>query len=202
MSLSISLGALLAGEFGRQAAHFAPPSATAFRRELPPPAAGAVCAAADRLVVRARRAAAPASLLVMAFFDLPELAGLFGPDAVVTASHEAARHLRRACGRTSVVGRIAADTFIALKPGVSAELLHECVCARLGRSCAIEFDGGGEDLLLVPQVMLREIQAGESVAQACTSIRQQLAARREREDSRSEWLRAERESHIPRTARC
>ena len=163
--------------------------------QIPEPDGDALRLAGEVMLRSARRARRSLSILVMQLHDLPELELVFGCAAADEATDEAITQLTRIAARKGLVVRTAHDTFTLLMPDTSAEALADAIHAGLGTPCCIEFELEGEEILLVPEVMVRAVGATESVGDAYETSCRDIARARRDEKQRRNHLRIERESH-------
>lgn len=134
-------------------------------------------------------------ILVLKMSDLRELRGLFGRQAAEEMIAEVLAQLTVvAAGRAGVAVRTSPDTFALLVPGATGAEVHGTLRARLGQACSIEFERGGEEILLVPDVHARTIGDSESVADAYCAVCRTIESVRQMEESRCDSLRREREA--------
>jgi GGDEF domain-containing protein len=135
-----------------------------------PPDAQALFHVGERMLVAARQHCQAVSLLVLQFPDLFELARLFGKRAAGEVVADVMTELTRISGRTGLAVRVTADTFAMLMPNTTGQELHRALQLRMGKSCAVEFELGDQEILLIPHVQARTIAASDTVQHAYITL--------------------------------
>jgi len=147
-----------------------PPEVSPSRHlQVPAPDTAWMFAAGEKMSLKARRFQQPLSILMLHLHDLPELELAFGPDAAEEVVDEAMTQLMAIAGDKGFAARTAPDMFSLLMP-FQAEVMVKAIQARLGKPCCIDFEFEGQDILLVPEVMVRTVEATESVREAYWSL--------------------------------
>ncbi|MEJ5988707.1 hypothetical protein WG902_01820 [Ramlibacter sp. PS3R-8] len=153
------------------------------------------------LGARARtRACRPTSLAVFDVGELPELRQIFGDGAArhtVAAIQRALQRIDPIAGRVS---RTTATTFAVLLHGYDVESANAAVRQALGETLAIESDWHGEEIVVVPDFLIRP--SGDSLHRVGQLHRQMLGEIADQQQSvrrHRDYLRRERESHLPTT---
>lgn len=131
----------------------------------------------------------------MQIYDLPEVELVFGGTAAVRVIHEVMTQLTRVASRKGFLVRSAADTFALLMPGTGAEAAVSVLNERFGNPCAIEFEADGDEVLVVPDVRVHTLGAGESLQRVYERVCRLIAKERGREELRCDYMRKERETH-------
>lgn len=169
---------------------------------LPEPDEELLSVVGEKMVAAARASGQPITLVVMQVYDLPEVELVFGRSAAEEVIDEVMTQLTRMAARKGFVVRSKADTFALLIPGMNAQATMAALGARFGRPCAIEFELGEDEILLVPDVKVHTLDAGESLREVYTRVGRLIARERGREQLRCEYLRSEREAHTPIGLSC
>lgn len=147
-----------------------PPEVSPSRHlQVPDPDTALMFAAGETMSLRARRLHHPLSILMLHMHDLSELELVFGPDATEEVVGEALTQLMSIAGDKGFAARTAADMFTLLMP-MQAEVMVKAIQARLGKPCCIDFEFEGQDIFLVPEMMVRTVDASESVRDAYWSL--------------------------------
>lgn len=132
--------------------------------------------AGEKLLRTARAHGQSPALAVLQIDDLPELELVFGRAAVDQVIEAVMTELTRAAAHIGLVARTAPDTFALLMPGGGAEATVAAIQARFGKPCSIEIEFGGEEILVVPEVMVHALAPHDAVSQVyddlCRSIAQ------------------------------
>jgi hypothetical protein len=126
-------------------------------------------AAGEKMALKARRLHQPLSILMLHLHDLPELELVFGSDGAEEVVGGAMTQLMAIAGDKGLAARTASDMFTLLMP-MQAEVMVKAIQAKLGKPCCIDFEVEGQDILMVPEVMVRTVDAGESVRDAYRSL--------------------------------
>ncbi|MCC2674541.1 MAG: regulator protein domain-like protein [Ramlibacter sp.] len=142
----------------------------------------------------------PSTLAVFDVCELPELRQIFGDRA---AHHTVAAILRALQRIDPVVGRVSrttATSFAVLLPGYDEEAAAIAVRAALGEAPAIESDWQGEELVVVPDFLIRTSGGSpHGVDRLHRQMLGEIADRQRRLRRHLDYLRRERESHLPTT---
>jgi GGDEF domain-containing protein len=152
-----------------------PPEVSPSRHlQVPAPDTALMFAAGEELSLRARRLDQPLSILILHLHDLPELELVFGSHAAEEVVDEAMTQLMAIAGDKGFAARTASDMFTLLMP-MQAEVMVKAIQARLGKPCCIDFEFEGQDILLVPELMVRTVDATESVRDTYWRLCQDVA---------------------------
>jgi GGDEF domain-containing protein len=152
--------------------------------------------AGNEMLCRGRGSNQPLSVLVFDLSDLPELECVFGLQAAKDVIAQTAVRMQGLAGRTGLAVRTSATTFTVLLPGVDGDGALEVVRAALGQPCCIELVAGGEEMVLVPEWMVRTVLGDAGcVSQVYESLCRDIAQARLMEERRTKYLERERESH-------
>ena len=154
-----------------------------------------MCVVGEKMLRTARRLQQPLSVLVLQLHDLPELELVFGSRAAQEVVAKTMAKLVHLSPRKGLAVHTGPDTFALLMPDTEDDAAWAAVEARLGNLCAFEFDVDGEELVLVPEVMIGTVDGTESVREAYERLCRGLAKARLWEQRRQTYLRRERESH-------
>jgi GGDEF domain-containing protein len=148
-----------------------------------------------KMLRTARRLQQPLSVLVLQLYDLPELEVVFGSRAAKEVVAKTMAKLVHLSPRDGFAVHTGPDTFALLMPDTEDDDALGAVEAFLGKPCALEFDVDGEELVLVPEVMVGTVNGTESVQEAYERLCRDIAKARLWEQRRQKYLRRERESH-------
>ena len=140
------------------------------------------------------------SLAVFDVSELHELRQIFGDGA----ARDSVAVIRRALRRIDpVVGRIArttATSFAVLLPGYDPKAALAAVRDALGDSLSIESDWHGEEIVLVPDFLIRSSDdSPAAVDQLCRQMLDEIAGQQNAVRLHRDYLRRERQSHVPTT---
>jgi len=138
----------------------------------------------------------PLSVVVFDLSDLPELQCVFGLQAAKDVIAQIAVRLQGLVARKGIAVRTSATIFTVLLAGVDRDGALEVIRAALGQPCCIELVAGGEEIVLVPEFMVRTV-SGDSVcvSEVYESLCRDIAQARLVEERRTKYLERERESH-------
>jgi GGDEF domain-containing protein len=153
--------------------------------------------APGRAARRTGLAGRPCSLAVFDVGELPELRQLFGDRAAyhtVVAIRRALQRIDPVAGRVS---RMTATSFAVLLPGYDEQAAIIAVRDALGEAPAIESDWHGEELVVVPDFLIRTLgDSPDCVDRLHRQLLGEIADRQQRLRRRLDYLRRERESHL------
>ena len=152
--------------------------------------------AGDEMLHRRRGDNHPLSVAVFDLSDLPELQCVFGRQATRDFIAQTAVRLQGLIARKGLAARTGATTFTVLLPGVDRDGALAVIRAALGQPCCIELAAGGEEIVLVPDFMVRTV-SGDSVclSEVYESMCRDIGGARLIEARRTKYLQRERESH-------
>jgi GGDEF domain-containing protein len=154
-----------------------------------------LCVMGEKMLRTARRLHQPLSVIVLQLYDLPELELVFGPRAAQEVVAKTMAELIHLSPRKGFAAHVHPDTFALLMPHKEADAALLAVEARLGKPCALELNVNGEELVLLPEVMVDAVAGTESVQEAYERLCRDIAKARLWEQRRQKYLRRERESH-------
>lgn len=144
---------------------------------------------------RSRRDNHPLSVLVFALNDLPELECVFGSRVAKEAVAKMTAKLERMATRKGLVLRTGPTIFTVLLPSVSRDSALAAIHATLGQACCIEFDAGGDEIVLVPEFLVQTMCDTRSLEEVYDGLCSDIAQARLTEQRRQKYLERERESH-------
>lgn len=165
--------------------------------QIPEPDKERLCAAGAQLLRAALANAQPLTLAVLQVHDLPEVELVFGRAVAEQVIDSVIAELSRAAGRKGLVVRSGPDAFGLLAPGRGAEAAVAALAARFGKPCTIELDTDQGEILLLPDLRVHELQAGESVRHEYERLCEAMVLARGLQERYCESVRKERESHTP-----
>lgn len=149
----------------------------------------------DILLRRSRIAGQPLSVIVFELHDLPELESVFGRKVTRRVTSQALDTLRRVAGRKGLARRTGPTTFAVLLPQMWVDGALATVHAVFGRSCCIEVEAGGEEIVLVPDFRIQTVREGFSVQAEYESLCNEIANARARKQRHLHHMERERTSH-------
>lgn len=156
---------------------------------------------ADGLVADSQRKQQPFTIVVLEQSDLLELSAIFGRDVAQQLVSKMARTLQNISPAKGIVVRTDATVFTVLLPGFSRLVASTALKRALGDTLSFECDAGNEEVVLVPNFLIRTIE-GDSppVAQVYEQMCSAIARARAQEERRQLYLRQEHESHCTKPA--
>ena len=156
---------------------------------------GGLMSAADELLAPARRDGRPLTVIVIEFSDLREVHQLYGHAVRRKVIANVVRKLQAVAGRRGLAGRTGAGQFTLVLPTGRDRALRSLERV-LGKTARIEFDGAGDEIVLVPELAVDSTDAAtESIQPLWDEMCRDLAARHEHEVRRRHCLQRERERH-------
>lgn len=156
---------------------------------------------ADGLVADSQRKQQPFTLVVLEQSDLPELSAIFSREVAQQLVSKMARTLQNISPAKGIVVRTDATVFTVLLPGFSRPMASAALKRALGDTFSIECDAGDEEVVLVPDFLIRTLD-GDSppVARVYEQMCRTIARARALEERRHLYLRQEHESHCTKPA--
>lgn len=138
----------------------------------------------------------PLSVVVFDLSDLPELECIFGVQAAEEIIAETVARLQGLATRKGLAVRTSATVFTVLLPGIGHDEALDLIGAALGQPCCIELEAGGDEIMLVPEFMVRTVFGhAVSIKETFESLCRDIAQTRLDEERRKKYLERERESH-------
>lgn len=138
------------------------------------------------------------SLALFDVSDLPELRHIFGTAA---AHHVVARTVAALAALDPVHGRVLRTTptsFAVVLPTYDVEQAHALVRRALGRSFAIEIEWRDEEIIVVPDFLVRPLGGENGLFDVVHSqMLEEIIAAQQHEKRRLRQLRANGESYCP-----
>lgn len=116
------------------------------------------------------------SMLVFELRDLPELECVFGTRAAQEAVGSLTRHLTKLAGRNGAALRTGPTLFTVLLPIANPEYALAAARAALGSPCWIELQVRGHDIVLLPELALQTMGAGDEAVPAYEALCHRLEA--------------------------
>ena len=183
------LAAAVAGLFPQRLAHdHMDPSTGLYNFE-------GLMSAADELLAPARRDGRPLTVIVIEFSDLREVRQLYGHAVSRKVVTNVVRKLQAVAGRRGLAGRTGAEQFTLVLPTGRDRALQSLERV-LGKTARIEFDGGDDEIVLVPDVAVDSTDAAtECVQPLWDEMCRDLTQRHAHELRRQHCLQRERERH-------
>ena len=152
--------------------------------------------AGEEVLAQSRRAGKAASVVVLEFDDLLEVRSIYGREAAQEALARMVGRLQDVAGHKGIAARTGRTQFAVLIPGANRERAEAIVRRVLGKPARVEFEAGGEEVVLVPDIQCEAAApACESAEELYRDIAAVLAEQRAREKRRQLYLQRERERH-------
>lgn len=155
-----------------------------------------LCQAGELLLRQARQERRPVTLVVLDFSDLQEVRGIYGRDISRKVHARVVAKMKTIAGARGLVARTGKGQFSILMPGAGREKAQATVQRLLGKPSRIEFDAGGSEIVLVPDIMCEMAAPDvETADELYCEVARSLAEMRAREQRRQHYLQRERERH-------
>lgn len=138
----------------------------------------------------------PASMAVLDCTDLQEVRTIYGRQIGRRVMARLVRKLKAVAGSQGVLARTGPVEFTIVFPGMTRERAQAAMEQVLGRPGIIEYDASDSEIVMVPDVLLEELECGphgleEALARQGQRLRQRMQDRAEHE----RYLTLERERH-------
>jgi len=138
----------------------------------------------------------PASLVVIDCADLQEVRTIYGRQTSRAVMVRLVRKLNAIGGPRGVVSRTAPAEFCLVLPGLTRDKARLAIDRVLGRPGCIEYDAGDSEIVMVPDMMVEELDCEPAgLQQAYTRLRTALAQRMQQQVEHEHYLTRERERH-------
>jgi GGDEF domain-containing protein len=147
------------------------------------------------------RARQPVSIAVFDQSDLPELQRTFGSHAAREVVGRIMKKLRSISPATGLLFRPSPTVFVVLLPGYGGARALAAVRRALGQAVFIESDWDGEEIVLVPDFLVRTLSDKESMREVYEQMLADIKAAQQYAHARHVYLQLERESHLPKRQR-
>jgi len=151
--------------------------------------------AGERLLAQARQAEEPLSIAVFSFIDLLEVRAIYGGEVRTQVVRKLVQDLRRVANHRGIAARTGLTEFTVVFPNRDVEDVEEAIEKVLGHPACIELDADGDEIVLVPDVIIRMAGSSDSFAGLHGASSAALLARQQAEMLRRTQLRRERERH-------
>lgn len=135
--------------------------------------------------------------LTLALFDcddLPEARQVYGTRTARKLIASIIDSMNMLAGERGLAGRTGPTQFAVLMPMGREQAVH-AIARVLGNPSRFELDGGGSEIVLVPNVMVEQVPDAESLERLFTALCRGLARLRDEEILRNRYLKRERERH-------
>lgn len=149
----------------------------------------------ETLLARSRRRSQPSTLAVFDCSDLLEVRHIYGDGVARRLALHLASALAGIAGERGLAARTGPTEFALLLPGLDRDRAVRAIRQVLGSPAHLEFEAGGHEIVLLPQLLLWQMTVEDRMADRLAAARHQLTAWREREALRQHYLRRERERH-------
>ena len=127
----------------------------------------------------------PCTMLMFQLGDLPELECVFGTRAAREALAGMEGRLARLAGRNGFAARTAPTLFTVVLPIGTPENALAAARVVFGRTCCLELQVGGDEIMLVPDLAVHAIESADEVASAHDMLCRRLAAVQQRPQPRA-----------------
>jgi GGDEF domain-containing protein len=152
--------------------------------------------AAGNQLARDRAPGVPVSIIVLEFADLREVHDIYGDKMARQVIATLVRKVEAIAGIRGMAGRTDTGQFTIVLPGVGGDKALRALRRALGKPECVEFDAGGSELVLVPDLLVDTADAGaESVEARYHHMCRELARTQKDERRRQHSLTRERERH-------
>lgn len=152
--------------------------------------------AGEQVLRQARQEGRPVSLVVLDFSDLLEVRSIYGREISRKVHERVVAKMKAIAGSRGLVARTSKSQFTVLVPGAGRERVQEAVQRVLGKPSRVEFDAGGSEIVLVPDILCEMAAPDvETVDELYGEVARSLAELRAREMRRQHYLQRERERH-------
>jgi len=151
--------------------------------------------AGEDILRRARQSRQPVCVLVLQLHDLPELDHVFGSEPAQQVIDQTMARLKQVAGRKGLARQTGESTFAALLPQVWLDGALEAFFSAFGRTCSIEVEAAGDEIVLVPDFKIQTVREGATVQITYEILCREIAMARENLKRRLQYLERERISH-------
>jgi GGDEF domain-containing protein len=183
----LGLAAALLGRFSE-----APARVDNHTRLLSEPA---MLSAGERMLERARREEEPLSIAIFSFRDLVELRSIYGKDMCSDVMRTLVRDLRRLPNSGCIAARSGPTEFTVVFPRRDLEDVEEAIDRVLGYPACFEFESGDDEIVLVPELIVRTAQNTDTFSLLHAASRAELIERQQKELLRRKQLELELARH-------
>lgn len=114
------------------------------------------------LLRECRREKRPATVAVFACDDLMSVREMYGRKVGHKALHRLVAKLNALAGSRGLVARTGAAEFSLMLPGISRDKALQAIARQLGNPMRVEFEVGGEEIVILPQLAAGEARVGEA----------------------------------------
>jgi GGDEF domain-containing protein len=158
--------------------------------------AACLAVAGNEMLQKARKKNQPLSIVVFDFSDLPELQYIYQGQVPRDLGRTIEIKLRSVAPDKGTVVRTGPTTFTVLLPNFDTRKTLRAVCEAFGKACCFEFAMGDNEILLIPDYLVKTIRRGsESVEDVYQVLRAELLKAQLHAKRRQIYLRRERKSH-------
>src|SRR5438105_7339236 len=117
--------------------------------------------AAAEEIVHIRAEGTPVSVVVVDCSDLRELYQIYGKSISRKVAGRLVRRLRVMAGLDGLVGRTGPAEFTVVLPGATQDKAIRVMQRVLGKPARVEFDAGDSEIVLVPDLLVDSLDAGD-----------------------------------------
>jgi GGDEF domain-containing protein len=152
----------------------------------------------EALLARARTGDEAFAMAIFDFADLPEARSIYGAEVRDLLLQKVVRELRAVAGKRGVVGRTGKTEFTLVFPGLDTDDTLHAIRACLGRPASVEFERFGEEIVLVPDLLVQAAATdafGHSFERWHARARASLTAHQQGEALRRRRVQRDRERH-------
>lgn len=137
----------------------------------------------------------PVTLLAVECPDLLKLRKIYGNSTGRRILAQMADKLRTVAGREGLSARVGPTSFAVVLPGVTPDTARQSLGRVLGQPARIEYDAGGDEIVLVPDVGAVNVPAGDSLDQVLRKLLGDLGEQRAWQRQRERHLSWEHSRH-------
>ncbi|KQT10618.1 GGDEF domain-containing protein [Ramlibacter sp. Leaf400] len=149
----------------------------------------------EDVLARCRHRGQPVTLAVFDCSDLLEVRHIYGPPVARRLALRVTQVLSQVAGERGLAARTGVAEFAVLLPGLDRERALRAIQQVLGSPSRVEYESGGSEIVLVPDLMLVQAGHDDDIASLHGAASRRLVRDREVEARRHRYLRAERERH-------
>lgn len=153
------------------------------------------------MIAKSHQGRTPLSVVMFRLSDLPELRSIFGDAIAGQLLASLSRSLASIAAAGGVFMRTDADMFTALLPSLDKDAALAATRQAFGCGLAIELDASDDEVVIVPDVLIRMVPAAhQTIAALYEEMLRNLESSRAWEERRKRHLRKEHELYCTRPA--
>ena len=156
----------------------------------------ALLEAGERMLAQCRHDKQPLSVVVFGQKHLRELSSIFGTAVARQMVAKFTKTLEKMAAPKGLVIRWEVSTFVVLMPQVCRNMAQAAVEQALGKSCSVDLDADGDEIVLTPDFLIQTVSSEtSSLQEVCEVMRHDIMRLQQYEHRRKLSLRRERQSH-------